>query len=82
MSPDEAADIPFDGLAAEQADAAARGALEGEAVDVIAQAAAGRRKRLLLADMDSTIVTTETLDETRRLCRAEGTHRRDHAPRR
>jgi len=63
LSPDEAADIPFGGLAVEQADAAARGALEGEAVDVVAQEAAGRRKKLLLADMDSTIVTTETLDE-------------------
>ena len=63
LAPDEAADIPFEGLAPEQADAAARGALEGAAVDVIAQAAGGRRKKLLLADMDSTIVTTETLDE-------------------
>ena len=63
LAPDEAADIPFDGLAAEQADAAARGALGGEAVDAIAQPAEGRRKTLLVADMDSTIVTTETLDE-------------------
>ena len=63
LSPDEAADLPFDGLAAEQADAAARGALEGQPVDAVAQAAEGRRKKLLLADMDSTIVTTETLDE-------------------
>ncbi len=63
LSPDEAADIPFVGLAPEQADAAARRALKGEAVDAIAQAADGRRKQQLLADMDSTIVTTETLDE-------------------
>ena len=63
LAPGEAADIPFDGLDAEQADAAARGALAGQAVDVIAQPAEGRRKKLLLADMDSTIVTTETLDE-------------------
>lgn len=63
LSPDEAADLPFSGLAPEQADAAARAALEGQAVDIIAQGSAGRRKRLLIADMDSTIVTTETLDE-------------------
>ncbi len=63
LAPGEAADVPFDGLASEQADAAARGALGGEAVDVIAQPAEGRRKRLLLADMDSTVVTSETLDE-------------------
>ncbi|MBW6400075.1 phosphoserine phosphatase SerB [Roseomonas sp. HJA6] len=59
----EAVDLPFGGLAPDQADAAARGALAGQPVDVIALGAAGRRKRLLIADMDSTIVTTETLDE-------------------
>lgn len=63
LAPAEAADLPFAGLASDQADAAARGALAGAPVDVIAQAAPGRRKRLLIADMDSTIVTTETLDE-------------------
>jgi phosphoserine phosphatase len=63
LSPEEAADLPFEGLAPDQADAAARTALAGQAVDIVALAAAGRRKRLLIADMDSTIVTTETLDE-------------------
>ena len=58
----EAVDIPFTG-AAEQAVAAARVALADAPVDAIATAAEGRRKRLLIADMDSTIVTTETLDE-------------------
>lgn len=59
----EAVDLPFDGLAPEQADAAARMALAGAPVDCVAQPAEGRRKRLLVADMDSTIVTSETLDE-------------------
>jgi phosphoserine phosphatase len=59
----EAADIPFQSLAAEQALAAARGALGEAPLDMIAQPRAGRGKALLLADMDSTIVTTETLDE-------------------
>ncbi|WP_159994409.1 phosphoserine phosphatase SerB [Roseomonas sp. 18066] len=59
----EAVDLPFDGLAPEQAEAAARQALDGAAVDTVAQAVEGRRKRLLIADMDSTIVTSETLDE-------------------
>jgi phosphoserine phosphatase len=63
LAPAEAADLPFGSLAAGQADAAVRAALAGAPVDVIAQPAAGRRKRLLIADMDSTIVTTETLDE-------------------
>ncbi len=38
-------------------------ALAGAPVDAIAGPATARRKRLLLADMDSTIVTSETLDE-------------------
>ncbi|MCB4820512.1 phosphoserine phosphatase SerB [Roseicella aerolata] len=63
LAPEEAADLPFDGLAAEQAIAAATTALDGALVDAIATPAEGRRKRLLLADMDSTIVTSETLDE-------------------
>ncbi len=59
----EAADLPFAGLAPDAADAAARAALAGRPVDLIAQPTEGRRKRLLIADMDSTIVTSETLDE-------------------
>jgi phosphoserine phosphatase len=59
----EAADIPFAGLPLEVADRMARSALAGSPVDAIAQDAAGRRKRLLIADMDSTMVTSETLDE-------------------
>jgi phosphoserine phosphatase len=38
-------------------------ALAGERVDAITTLTATRRKRLLIADMDSTIVTSETLDE-------------------
>jgi phosphoserine phosphatase len=59
----EAVDLPFLAAPAEQAAAAARVALAGAPVDAVAQASAGRRKRLLVADMDSTIVTSETLDE-------------------
>lgn len=65
--PGAACDLPFSGLAPDQADAMARGVLtayypEG-GVDVIAQTAKDRKKRIFLADMDSTIVTGETLDE-------------------
>lgn len=63
LAPERAADLPFDALAPEQAVAAARAALGDAPVDLIAVPAEGRRKHLLLADMDSTIVTTETLDE-------------------
>jgi len=59
----EAADLPFTGLNPEQAVAAARAALAEAPVDAIAQPTDGRRKALLIADMDSTIVTSETLDE-------------------
>jgi len=38
-------------------------ALDAAPVDAVLTPAANRRKRLLVADMDSTIVTTETLDE-------------------
>ncbi len=38
-------------------------ALEGEPVDVIVQPAAGREKRLLVADMDSTLIGQECVDE-------------------
>jgi phosphoserine phosphatase len=44
---------------------AARGVLEGTfpATDVIVQPAQGREKKLLVADMDSTMITVECIDE-------------------
>jgi phosphoserine phosphatase len=60
LSPDEAADIP---LAAALDMDAVHAALGTAAIDAIATPATDRRKRLLVADMDSTIVTGETLDE-------------------
>src|SRR5206468_4918124 len=45
--------------------AAARRALEGllPGVDIIVQGEAGRRRRLLVADMDSTMIEVECIDE-------------------
>src|SRR5690606_24880084 len=43
--------------------AAAEAALEGSGVDVCVQPWAGRRKKLLIAAMDSTIIGCECLDE-------------------
>lgn len=43
--------------------AAARAALAGEAVDANIVAVAGREKRVLVADMDSTIIGQECIDE-------------------
>ncbi len=60
LSPGEAVDIPCPGAPDLPA---ARAALEGEAVDALAVSTRGRRKGLLVADMDSTVVTGETLDE-------------------
>jgi phosphoserine phosphatase len=60
LSPGEAADVP---LAAVPDMDAVRTALDGAPIDAIATAMEGRRKSLLIADMDSTIVTGETLDE-------------------
>jgi phosphoserine phosphatase len=59
----EAADLFFDDLDPDQADAAIRHALGAEPVDCIAQAVDQRRKKLLIADMESTIIEQEMLDE-------------------
>lgn len=63
LSPGRAVDLPFEGAAPGAALAAARAATAGLPVDLHAQARARRRKRLLVADMDSTMVGVETLDE-------------------
>lgn len=63
LAPNHACDIPFDDIAPDQADAAARHVIGSKLIDCIAQESDGRRKTLLLADMDSTMVTTETLDD-------------------
>jgi phosphoserine phosphatase len=59
----EAADLTFDDLDPDQADAAIRRALDGALIDCIAQPVEHRRKRLLVADMESTIIEQEMLDE-------------------
>ena len=42
---------------------AARTALEGQGYDVVVQPAEDRRKKLIVADMDSTMITVECIDE-------------------
>lgn len=56
----EAADLRFDGDPA-----VARGVLEGAfaRTDAIVQPAEGREKKLVVADMDSTMITVECIDE-------------------
>ncbi|MEZ5655427.1 MAG: phosphoserine phosphatase SerB [Sphingobium sp.] len=60
LEPGKAADILFDGDA--KAVRAALQAMPGE-IDVIVQPAASREKKLLVADMDSTMITIECIDE-------------------
>ena len=62
LSPTRAFDIAFLGTP-ERVAAAARAAATGLAADINVVASAFRRKRLLIADMDSTIICCECLDE-------------------
>ncbi|NNG03265.1 MAG: phosphoserine phosphatase SerB [Inquilinus sp.] len=63
LAPGVACDLPFDGPDTTTIEAAVRGRLAGRPVDLAIQPAAGRRKELLIADMDSTIIEGESLDE-------------------
>ncbi|MFP1633494.1 phosphoserine phosphatase SerB [Zhengella sp. ZM62] len=51
------------GITEAEADHALRSALRGEPVDVVVQRAETRRKKILLADMDSTMIGQECIDE-------------------
>lgn len=63
LAADTACDLPVDSGDAADLEATARAALAGAPVDLIAQPTAGRRRQLLIADMDSTIITVECIDE-------------------
>jgi phosphoserine phosphatase len=63
LAPGIACDIPFAGLAPDAAEKTVRRGLAGARLDLAAQAAAGRRKALLVADMESTIIAQEMIDE-------------------
>ncbi|HTS91586.1 MAG TPA: phosphoserine phosphatase SerB [Stellaceae bacterium] len=67
LAPERAVDLPFGNLDPEQAETAVRAALREQSgdlpLDIVAQRRAGRRKRLLLADMESTVIANEMLDE-------------------
>ena len=54
LAPEIACDIPFDGDAR---------AVAMTAIDAVVVATAGRRKKLLVADMESTVIENEMLDE-------------------
>ncbi|MBO1328781.1 phosphoserine phosphatase SerB [Acetobacter suratthaniensis] len=62
LSPAEAVDIPCPDTARDSLPSL-RAALDGQAIDILLTPADNRRKRLLISDMDSTIVANETLDD-------------------
>lgn len=63
LAADQAVDIAFGGLDAKTADACVRDAGLPAGIDYCLQPLADRRKKLFLADMDSTIITVECIDE-------------------
>jgi len=73
LAAERAADLGFDGVDPDQAEAAVRVALERELgelpIDLVAQQREGRRKRLLIADMESTVIANEMLDELAEILR-------------
>lgn len=58
-----ACDVAFDASGPEAAHAAVRTALSGRPFDIVVQNQTKRRKRLLVADMESTIIENEMVDE-------------------
>jgi phosphoserine phosphatase len=58
-----ACDLFFEGIAPAAAESTARGIVQTAPLDLLAQEAAVRRKSLLVADMESTIIAQEMLDE-------------------
>ncbi|WP_374466617.1 phosphoserine phosphatase SerB [Ferrovibrio sp.] len=63
LEPGIACDIPFDNVAPDEAARAARTALRATPVDVLVMRPENRRKKALVADMESTIIRNEMLDE-------------------
>jgi len=63
LAPGAACDLPLTGITREAAEAAAHQAIGGAAIDVVVQPSVGRRKRILVADLEATIIENEMLDE-------------------
>ncbi|MEM8987831.1 MAG: phosphoserine phosphatase SerB [Pseudomonadota bacterium] len=63
LSPTEAVDIPFTGARSDDLEDRLRTALKGAPIDIILQSTQNRAKKLFLADMDSTMIRQECIDE-------------------
>lgn len=61
LSPDEAAEFPLQTIPTNRWDVWAE--LQRQQVDLVIQRAEGRRKKMVLADMDSTMIEQECIDE-------------------
>ncbi|MRN66100.1 phosphoserine phosphatase SerB [Brucella sp. 10RB9213] len=74
LADDIACDIPLPlGMEAGEADVSLRATLDGAPIDVVVQEQERRRKKILIADMDSTMIGQECIDEL-----AEEAGLRDH----
>jgi len=63
LAPDEACDFIIDASDPAAAAETARGVVRSTPVDILVQPAVGRRKHLLVADLESTVIENEMLDE-------------------
>lgn len=63
LSPGEACDVVFHGADPARVEQAALRVIGGTETDALVQPLRGRRKRLLVADLESTIIENEMLDE-------------------
>jgi phosphoserine phosphatase len=71
LAPGEACDFFVEAAgdsAGAEIEAAARAIVGSAAIDLVLQPAAERRKRLLVADLESTVIENEMLDELAELC--------------
>jgi phosphoserine phosphatase len=63
LAPGEACDLVLGTTSAEHAETTARTLIGNSGIDVLVQPDAGRRKRLLVADLEATVIENEMLDE-------------------
>ena len=63
LAPGEACDLVLDTTCPAGVEETARALINAAQIDVVVQPVAGRRKRLLVADLESTIIENEMLDE-------------------
>jgi phosphoserine phosphatase len=63
LAPGEACDLVFEAADGGASESAARALIGGAAIDLVLQPAAQRKKRLLVADLESTMIENEMLDE-------------------